>query len=87
VHCAAAYAAPEAMVHLSDDLALLHRKYLLDCNVWPLFVSVEVLQWLTAEPRRSQFHLQKVVFILETAARFVSPPAGSTYRLVTVVNC
>lgn len=37
------------MVHLSDDLALLHRKYLLDCNISLLFVSVEVLRGLTAE--------------------------------------
>jgi hypothetical protein len=42
--------APEATVHLSDDLALLHRKYLLDCNVSLLFVSVEALQGRTAQP-------------------------------------
>lgn len=47
--CAAAYAAPEAMVHLSDDLAFLHRKYLVDCDVSLLFFSVEVLQGLTVE--------------------------------------
>lgn len=62
------------MVHLSDDLAFLHRKYLVDCDVSLLFFSVELLQGLTVELNSSN-NVDSIPHLRTAEQRVIHNPA------------